>query len=154
MGCAAVENRIAGHEFTAMTPASITDPAVLRQELAGITERGIAVEHRESNPDVSCVAAPVRDSAGRAVAALSISSISVPMIRWSDARAEELALSARVCRESLAMPGASAAASASCEACAVGTARMGTWPDAPLAPAAPPDPAGPPSQPTRRAPAG
>ncbi|RYJ21145.1 IclR-family transcriptional regulator [Streptomyces sp. L-9-10] len=85
---AELENRIAGHEFTAMTPASITDPEVLRAELAGIRERGVAVEHRESNPDVSCVAAPVRDSAGRVVAALSIS---VPMIRWSDAREEELA---------------------------------------------------------------
>ncbi|MFE7568170.1 IclR family transcriptional regulator [Streptomyces sp. NPDC057539] len=83
-----LENRIAGHEFTAMTPASITDPRVLRAELADIRERGVAVEHRESNPDVSCVAAPVRDSAGRVVAALSIS---VPMIRWSDAREEELA---------------------------------------------------------------
>ncbi|MFD7087606.1 IclR family transcriptional regulator [Streptomyces sp. NPDC059892] len=85
---AELENRIAGHEFTAMTPASITDPEVLRAELAEIRERGVAVEHRESNPDVSCVAAPVRDSAGRVVAALSIS---VPMIRWSDAREEELA---------------------------------------------------------------
>ncbi|MFE4914449.1 IclR family transcriptional regulator [Streptomyces sp. NPDC056652] len=85
---AELENRIAGHEFTAMTPASITDPDVLRAELAEIRERGVAVEHRESNPDVSCVAAPVRDSAGRVVAALSIS---VPMIRWSDAREEELA---------------------------------------------------------------
>ncbi|MFJ2211380.1 IclR family transcriptional regulator [Streptomyces sp. NPDC101062] len=79
--------RIDGREFLAMTPDSITDPEVLHAELAGIRERGVAVEHRESNPDVSCVAAPVRDRAGRVVAALSIS---VPMIRWSDAREEEL----------------------------------------------------------------
>jgi IclR family transcriptional regulator, KDG regulon repressor len=37
---------------------------------------------------VSCVAAPVRDRSGRVVAALSIS---VPVIRWSDEREEELA---------------------------------------------------------------
>ncbi|MEE1803075.1 MULTISPECIES: IclR family transcriptional regulator [unclassified Streptomyces] len=79
--------RIDGREFLAMTPDSITDPEVLHAELAGIRERGVAVEHRESNPDVSCVAAPVRDRAGRVVAALSIS---VPMIRWSDEREEEL----------------------------------------------------------------
>ncbi|MFE3598497.1 IclR family transcriptional regulator [Streptomyces sp. NPDC059096] len=79
--------RIDGHDFRAMTPDSITDPEVLRTELAKIRERGVAVEHRESNPDVSCVAAPVRDRAGRVVAALSIS---VPMIRWSDEREEEL----------------------------------------------------------------
>ena len=92
-----LEVRIAEHEFIAMTPASLTDPEALRTELAGIRERGIAVEHRESNPDVSCVAAPVRDSAGRVVAAMSIS---VPMIRWSDEREAELA--------QLAVKGASA----------------------------------------------
>jgi IclR family transcriptional regulator, KDG regulon repressor len=74
--------------LVAMTPNSITDPAALRAELAGIRERGIAVECRESNPDVSCVAAPVRDRSGRVVAALSIS---VPMIRWSETRHAELA---------------------------------------------------------------
>jgi IclR family KDG regulon transcriptional repressor len=83
-----LERRFSGYEFTAMTPDSITDPEVLRAELARTRERGVAVEHRESNPDVSCVAAPVRDSSGRVVAALSIS---VPMIRWSDEREEELA---------------------------------------------------------------
>ncbi len=83
-----LEARLQGREFTAMTPASITDPDELAAALADIRERGIAVEHRESNPDVSCVAAPVRDSAGRVVAALSIS---VPMIRWSEERERELA---------------------------------------------------------------
>jgi DNA-binding IclR family transcriptional regulator len=52
-------------DLVAMTPNSIT----------------------ESNPDVSCVAAPVRDRTGQVVAALSIS---VPMIRWSDERRVEL----------------------------------------------------------------
>ncbi|HCA87299.1 MAG TPA: IclR family transcriptional regulator [Streptomyces sp.] len=73
--------------LTAMTDHSITSPAELRRQLGEIRERGIAVEQRESNPDVSCVAAPVRDSAGTVVAALSIS---VPMIRWSDERRAEL----------------------------------------------------------------
>jgi DNA-binding IclR family transcriptional regulator len=72
----------------AMTENSITDPAALREALAGIRERGVAVESRESNPDVSCVAAPVRDRSGRVVAALSVS---VPMIRWSAPREDELA---------------------------------------------------------------
>lgn len=74
-------------QLLAMTPNSITDPAALRVELADIRERGVAVESRESNPDVSCVAAPVRDRSGRVVAALSIS---VPMIRWSETRRTEL----------------------------------------------------------------
>jgi DNA-binding IclR family transcriptional regulator len=73
--------------LVAMTPNSITEPGALREALAGIRERGVAVESRESNPDVSCVAAPVRDRTGQVVAALSIS---VPMIRWSDERLAEL----------------------------------------------------------------
>ncbi|MEV0321085.1 IclR family transcriptional regulator [Streptomyces sp. NPDC050658] len=85
---AELEARVAGRELAAMTPNSITDPEALLAALAEIRERGIAAEHRESNPDVSCVAAPVRDSAGRVVAALSIS---VPMIRWSEERESELA---------------------------------------------------------------
>ncbi|MFG2639453.1 IclR family transcriptional regulator [Streptomyces sp. NPDC048370] len=85
---AELDSRIDGRELVAMTPHSITAHDALRTALAEIRERGIAVEHRESNPDVSCVAAPVRDSAGRVVAALSVS---VPVIRWSEARERDLA---------------------------------------------------------------
>jgi DNA-binding IclR family transcriptional regulator len=74
-------------DLVAMTSNSITDPGALRETLAQIRERGLAVENRESNPDVSCVAAPVRDRTGKVVAALSIS---VPMIRWSEDRRGEL----------------------------------------------------------------
>ncbi|MHC0428959.1 IclR family transcriptional regulator [Streptomyces sp. O3] len=83
-----LDARLRGRELVAMTPGSVTDPDALRIALADVRARGIAVEHQESNPDVSCVAAPVRDSAGRVVAALSIS---VPMIRWTDDRESELA---------------------------------------------------------------
>ncbi|MCM1947154.1 MULTISPECIES: IclR family transcriptional regulator [Streptomyces] len=76
-----------GRELTGMTPRSITDPDALRAALAEIAILGVAVEQRESNPDVSCVAAPVRDRSGRVVAALSIS---VPVIRWDEARENEL----------------------------------------------------------------
>ncbi|MCX5144171.1 MULTISPECIES: IclR family transcriptional regulator [unclassified Streptomyces] len=83
-----LDARLDGLELTGMTPNSITDEGELRAALATVRERGIAVEHRESNPDVSCVAAPVRDRSGRVVAALSVS---VPMIRWSEEREGELA---------------------------------------------------------------
>ncbi|MFI1393372.1 IclR family transcriptional regulator [Streptomyces sp. NPDC020681] len=72
----------------ALTGNSITSPEELRRQLAGVRESRIAVEEREANPDVSCVAAAVRDSTGRVVAALSIS---VPTIRWSEQRRTELA---------------------------------------------------------------
>src|ERR1044072_4988891 len=48
-----------------MTDNSITSPAELHRHLATVRERGVAVERQESNPDVSCVAAPVRGSAGK-----------------------------------------------------------------------------------------
>ncbi|AYC41555.1 IclR family transcriptional regulator [Streptomyces griseorubiginosus] len=84
-----------GVPLVAMTPNSITDPVALREALDDIRRRGVAIENRESNPDVSCVAAPVRDRSGQVVAALSIS---VPMIRWSEDRRAEL--------EQLALKGA------------------------------------------------
>lgn len=76
-----------GGPLVAMTPDSITSPGELRKALEEIRERGVAVEQQESNPDVSCVAAPVRDSGGKVVAALSIS---VPTVRWSEERRGEL----------------------------------------------------------------
>ncbi|MEV5597750.1 IclR family transcriptional regulator [Streptomyces sp. NPDC052496] len=89
----ALDERVpADAELTAMTEHSVTSPAELRDQLALIRDRGVAVEQRESNPDVSCVAAPVRDRSGRVVAALSVS---VPMIRWSEERCAELAGLAR-----------------------------------------------------------
>ncbi|WP_030562114.1 IclR family transcriptional regulator [Streptomyces aureocirculatus] len=75
-------------DLVAMTGHSITDPDALRAALDGVRERGVATEHRESNPDVGCVAAPVRDGARHVVAALSVS---VPMIRWTEERETELA---------------------------------------------------------------
>ncbi|MEI5101957.1 IclR family transcriptional regulator [Streptomyces sp. PmtG] len=74
-------------ELVALTPNSITDADALRAQLAVIRRRGTAVEQREANPDVSCVAAPVRDGTGEVVSALSVS---VPMVRWSEERAHEL----------------------------------------------------------------
>ncbi|WP_063057144.1 IclR family transcriptional regulator [Nocardia salmonicida] len=71
----------------AMTPNSITDPATLLTELAETHRRGIAIEERESNPDVSCLAAPVHDRSGNVVAAMSIS---LPSIRWNAERRTEL----------------------------------------------------------------
>ncbi|WHX21185.1 IclR family transcriptional regulator [Streptomyces malaysiensis subsp. malaysiensis] len=85
----ALDARLSGDQpLVAMTDNSITSADELRRHLDAVRERGVAVEQRESNPDVNCVAAPVRDSTGRVVAALSIS---VPTIRWSEERQTELA---------------------------------------------------------------
>ncbi len=63
-----------------MTSHSITAADLLSRQLAEIRRRGVATEYCESNPDVACVAAPIRDSSGTVVAALSVS---VPTQRWT-----------------------------------------------------------------------
>ena len=75
------------HPLQAMTPSTLTDPAALRADLDRARARGVAFERCESNPDVACVAAPVRDHTGNVIAALSIS---VPLIRWTSERPGEL----------------------------------------------------------------
>ena len=63
-----------------LTARSITEPHVLANQLDQIRATDVAFEAGESNPDVSCVAAPIRDHSGTVVAALSIS---VPDMRWN-----------------------------------------------------------------------
>ncbi|HWG99806.1 MAG TPA: IclR family transcriptional regulator [Pilimelia sp.] len=60
----------------AVTPQTITDPAALRAELARIRTRGYAVDDRENEPEVRCVAAPVFDHTNKVAAALSVSGLS------------------------------------------------------------------------------
>jgi DNA-binding IclR family transcriptional regulator len=55
------------------TPQTITDPAKLRKELAQVRALGYAVDNVEHQPDVRCVAAPIRNHSGNVVASLSIS---------------------------------------------------------------------------------
>lgn len=70
-----------------LTPATITDPRALRDELAAIRERGYALDREESTPGLCCVAAPVYGADGTVVAAISIS---VPSVRFAAPRSDEL----------------------------------------------------------------
>ncbi len=54
------------------TPNTLTDPEALIRELRSVRARGYAVDREERERGVRCVAAPVRDSQGRVVAALSV----------------------------------------------------------------------------------
>jgi DNA-binding IclR family transcriptional regulator len=65
-----------------LTERSITDPVVLRNELAAIRASGIGYDHEEASPGVSCVAAPVLVN-GIPIAALSIA---VPSTHLQPAR--------------------------------------------------------------------
>jgi DNA-binding IclR family transcriptional regulator len=53
-----------------LTDFSITDPAMLRKELSDVRRRGYSVTIADVQPFTGSIAAPVRDSSGRVVAAI------------------------------------------------------------------------------------
>jgi IclR family transcriptional regulator, acetate operon repressor len=58
--------------LTRRTPRTLVLPGMLDKHLTAIRQRGLAEEHEESAHGVACVAAPVMDSSGVAIAAISI----------------------------------------------------------------------------------
>lgn len=62
-------NRIS---FARFTPNTITDKIALSRELALISKQGYAIEAEERFLGTCCIAAPVVDSTGRAIASISI----------------------------------------------------------------------------------
>lgn len=58
--------------LASFTPYTITDPARLRRELAGVRRAGVAVSDRQVTEDALSVAAPVRTADGSVAAAVSI----------------------------------------------------------------------------------
>jgi len=71
-----------------ITKNTITTPAVLRVELQKIHERGYAVDNEENEEGVRCIAAPIFDYSGQAVAAVSISG---PTFRLGQSQVPSLA---------------------------------------------------------------
>ena len=74
-------------ELVALTPETITDKRVLRQHLDEVRAQGYATDIREFRPDMCCVAVPVCDEQGHAVAAISIT---VSAGEMTPARQDEL----------------------------------------------------------------
>jgi len=64
---------LAAVPLTAFTPNTITDPDAFRRELDAVRLSGVAHDRAELDIDVRCIAVPVRDFAGRCVAAMGIS---------------------------------------------------------------------------------
>lgn len=75
-------------KLPAMTEHSIQTLPELEEELARVRERGVAFEREESTPGIMCAAAPVRDSSGAVIAAISTS---VPVARWRQRPEQEWA---------------------------------------------------------------
>jgi IclR family acetate operon transcriptional repressor len=68
-----MEHFIMDGELVPLTPFTITTAPALRAELKLVRERGYAVDDREHQANMRCIAVPVQDRDGRAVAALSAS---------------------------------------------------------------------------------
>jgi IclR family acetate operon transcriptional repressor len=68
-----MESIVLDGELIALTSHTITSPAALRAELKAVSRRGYALDDRENQADMRCVAVPVLDREGRAMAALSAS---------------------------------------------------------------------------------
>ena len=60
-------------ELKAFTAKSITDVGVLRREIDDVRGAGIAFDDGEFDPELRCVAVPVRDFTGRLIGAIGIS---------------------------------------------------------------------------------
>lgn len=59
--------------LAAFTRRTLTDPAALGADVADIRRRGYAVDDEEKNDGMRCIAAPVFDMSGEAVAGISVS---------------------------------------------------------------------------------
>lgn len=64
--------RVVARGLTRHTPRTITEPVALRQELAGVRDRGYAVDLEEVQSQLAGVAAPIYNFHGELVAALSL----------------------------------------------------------------------------------
>mgnify|MGYP003473916209 FL=1 len=74
-------------ELVAYTPSTVTDRALLEDELAQVRQRGFAVATDELDHGLTAVAAPVRDAHGDVVASVSVSG---PSFRFDEARIAEI----------------------------------------------------------------
>lgn len=81
-------NRVIAAGQDRFTPHTIVEPSALLEELAGIRERGYALDREEHKINVRCVAAPIRNSSNRVIAALSASG---PARRMPEERQLQLA---------------------------------------------------------------
>jgi DNA-binding IclR family transcriptional regulator len=75
----AVRKGLLSRDLQRFTPATITDPEVLRQDLDRIVEQGWGFTVEEYEVGLSAVAAPVRGADGDVIAALSVSGPSFRM---------------------------------------------------------------------------
>jgi DNA-binding IclR family transcriptional regulator len=73
----------------AFTPATITDPDRLDEELVRIRARGYATDTEEHEPGTFCVGAPIRDERGRVIGSCSLSGSDPAIVNSREAELSE-----------------------------------------------------------------
>ncbi|MCG8402180.1 MAG: IclR family transcriptional regulator [Firmicutes bacterium] len=63
---------LSAENLVPFTPQTITDPDLFKKELTAVKKRGYAVDIEEYIPGIICVAAPILNRQGKAIAAISI----------------------------------------------------------------------------------
>lgn len=84
--------------FTAYTPATITDPDALLQQLPDIRQKGYCIEREEYISGLSSVSAPLFKYTGRVIYAMTVT---IPSSRASEERLEEIS---KIVMEALSVP--------------------------------------------------
>jgi DNA-binding IclR family transcriptional regulator len=84
--------------FTPFTDTTISDLRVLRDHLAQVRSQGYAVDDREHEAEVRCIAVPVRDASAKVIAAISMTG---PAGRFRQERDQEIAESLKLAAERL-----------------------------------------------------
>jgi IclR family transcriptional regulator, pca regulon regulatory protein len=70
---AALDTLLAQHPPLAHTRRTVTDPAALKREIATVRRQGWCLVDQELEEGLVSISAPIRDRAGRAIAAMNIS---------------------------------------------------------------------------------
>ncbi len=90
-----LERYLQGRELRPFTAKTIVERAPLERELDEVRRNGIAFDDGEFDPEVRCVAVPVRDFAGRVTGAIGISGpiwrLSLQALQEKSARVREAA---------------------------------------------------------------
>ena len=82
-----LDRLLAASDLQAFTDRSITDPRLLKENLAVVRDRGFAVDDEEKNAGMRCIAAPVFDVNREAIAGISVSG---PTSRVSGSESENM----------------------------------------------------------------
>ena len=76
-----------------VTPSTITNLEILKNELKKIKKQGYALDDEENEVGLRCIAAPISDLSGKVIAAISISA---PIMRMTD---EQVVKTSEIVRE-------------------------------------------------------